>query len=157
MYILQKKKQVYEICIHNLFFSNIRQGLGFILSCLGILFFLLMFHYKLRSIKESSSPRRPCSNVMFFSSFLIFLLSLVLFLIFNNVKDEQIFITNVLYHIALSIFLIFLPRYYISQNPCLKLYVSVYHHQPPPILPWGLPENFDLNSVKLICVQQLQE
>ena len=145
------------ICINNLFFSNIRQGLGFILSCLGILFFLLMFHFKLRSIKESSSPRKPCSNVMFFSFFLIFLLSLVFFLMFNNVKDEQIFITNVLYHIALSIFLIFLPRYYISQNPCLKLYVSVYHHQPPPILPWGLPENFDLNSVKLICVQQLQE
>ena len=48
---------------------------------------------------------------------------------------------------------ILVPRYSISQDPILKFYVSVYHHQPPPVLPWQLPDNFDHNSVKLITVK----
>ena len=44
---------------------------------------------------------------------------------------------------------ILIPKYYICQNHNMKLYVSVYHHHPPPVLPWQLPNNFDLKSVKL--------
>ena len=55
---------------------------------------------------------------------------------------------------AIMIFIIF-PKYVISQNQNLQLYVRVYHHQPPPVLPWQLPENFDSGSVKLIIVQNV--
>ena len=52
------------------------------------------------------------------------------------------------------IFILF-PKYVISQNQNLQLYVSVYHHHPPPVLPWQLPENFDCGSVKLTIVQKI--
>ena len=52
---------------------------------------------------------------------------------------------------------ILVPKHYINQNPNLKLYVSVYNHQPPPVLPWQLPSNFDHNSVKLICAKYKNE
>ena len=49
------------------------------------------------------------------------------------------------------------PRYYISQNHNLKVYLSVYHHQPPPVLPWQLPDDFDPNSVVLTIVPHENE
>ena len=42
---------------------------------------------------------------------------------------------------------IFIPKYYIHQNENLILYVKLYHQIPAPVLPWQLPENFDLKSV----------
>ena len=125
------------------------------MSCLGILFYLLVFYCKLHSIKDSST-RKPCSYFILFLFCLIVLLLLVFILVFfptEHFKGDNIIITNIIYHVTLSIFVIILPKYYISQNPCLNLYVSVYHKQPPPILPWQLPENFDSDKVKLIYVQ----
>ena len=54
----------------------------------------------------------------------------------------------------LSIFFTFIliPKYIINENENFKLYVSVYHWVPAPILPWQLPEYFDPKSVSLICV-----
>ena len=42
---------------------------------------------------------------------------------------------------------IFIPKYYIHQNENLIMYVKLYHQIPAPVLPWQLPENFDLKSV----------
>ena len=67
--------------------------------------------------------------------------------------------TNNIYLIHVKILLftiisfIFIPKYYIDQNDKLKLYVSVYHRVPAPVLPWQLPKNFDQKSVKLTCVK----
>jgi hypothetical protein len=55
------------------------------------------------------------------------------------------------------ILFICIPKYFINRNENLKLYVSVYHHHPPPVLPWQVPSNFDPNSVKLIIVQSKKE
>ena len=48
-------------------------------------------------------------------------------------------------------------KYLISQNPNLKLYVSIYHHQPPPVLPWQLADDFELGDIKLIVVKKKHE
>ena len=52
---------------------------------------------------------------------------------------------------TIIIFIIF-PKYIIIQNENLQLYVSVYHHYPPPVLPWQLPENFNSGNVQLTIV-----
>ena len=61
-------------------------------------------------------------------------------------------IPRLLYCFTVAIFGIFLPKYYISQNPSLKIYTNVYHQHPPPILPWQVPENFNPRSVELIYI-----
>ena len=66
----------------------------------------------------------------------------------NNVYMLQIH--NILITILMFIFI---PKYYINQNYNPKLYVSVYHWQPAPVLPWQLPDNFDDKSVKLKCIK----
>ena len=55
-------------------------------------------------------------------------------------------------HIRDILAFILIPKYFINQNENLKLYVSVYHLVPAPVLPWQLPSNFDPNSVKLTYV-----
>ena len=50
-----------------------------------------------------------------------------------------------------------MPQYFINRNENFKLYVSVYHHHPPFVLPWQLPSNFDSNSVKLLYVKSNEE
>ena len=72
-------------------------------------------------------------------------------------KENMIIDDHIFYLFNMAIFCIMLPKYYVNQNPSLKLYLSVYHHQPGPVLPWQLPNNFDPNSVKLICVQHKSE
>ena len=52
---------------------------------------------------------------------------------------------------------ILLPKYFIDQNKNLKLYVSVYHWVPAPVLPWQLPRNFNPNSVNLVCVNHPED
>ena len=114
-----------------------------------------MFHCKLHSIKEPTPPRKSNSWMIFSRTHFVFVviagiifvsISLTIF----NFEDSQ---DRILLHVYLlfniAILFIILPRYYISQNHNLKLYLSVYHQIPPPVLPWQLPENFDPNSVKL--------
>jgi hypothetical protein len=58
-------------------------------------------------------------------------------------KEDLVIDDHIFYLINMVLFCILLPLYYIKQVPTLKLYVSVYHHQPPPVLPWQVPEHFD--------------
>ena len=58
-------------------------------------------------------------------------------------KENLIIDDHIFYLLNMVLFCILLPLYYINQVPALKLYVSVYHHQPPPVLPWQVPEHFD--------------
>ena len=51
------------------------------------------------------------------------------------------------------ILFILIPKYFINQDENLKLYLSVYHHHPPPALPWQLPEGFDPQTVQLRIVK----
>ena len=78
---------------------------------------------------------------------IIFLSSIV------HIYDEETFISHVKYFVTIFYLWIFLPKYYINQNPSLKLYVNYYHYQPAPILPWQLPKNFDPDSVELNIVR----
>ena len=70
-----------------------------------------------------------------------------------HIYKEDNSISHVKYFVTMLYLWIFLPKYYINQNPSLKLYVSYYHHQPAPILPWQLPNNFDPDSVELNIVK----
>ena len=48
-------------------------------------------------------------------------------------KENLIIDDHIFYLLNMVLFCILLPLYYINQVPTLKLYVSVYHHQPPPV------------------------
>ena len=96
------------------------------------------------------------SKILIFHIFLTFLLGLSSFFSFRNSPNIDYFI-HIKSIITVTIISIIIPKYYMNQNPNLKLYVSVYHHQPPPVLPWQLPEHFDHNSVKLICISYNDE
>ena len=108
-----------------------------------------MFQRNLRTIKELNQSRNTFS-----SSFLFFVIAGTLFLGTNVVLKNYFKIAalntpqaSIIFNNTLAFILV--PKYYISQNRNLKLYASVYHHYPPPVLPWQLPDNFDLKSVKL--------
>ena len=113
-----------------------------------------MFNFKLHTIKDTSSKKPHLHYILFTVTFTT-LISLA-FGVIDDVGNIAIK-TRFLYCFIVTIFGIFLPKYYISQNPSLKLYVSVYHHHPPPVLPWQLPDNFNPNSVELVCVQSIKE
>ena len=73
---------------------------------------------------------------------------------FSNVQN--IYFSYILHLISVAFVHILLPKYYISQDPILRFYVSVYHHHPPPVLSWQLPENID-PDVKLIVANLKNE
>ena len=109
--------------------------------------FVLRHHMKLHEINESEkSLAKYVIHIIIQCLFLI-----VLFLAFLEVgvQEKYIFIAHLKHFVCMLYFLIFLPKYYIHQNPSLKLYVKYYHYQPAPILPWQVPNNFDPDSVKL--------
>ena len=77
-------------------------------------------------------------------------------IIITQQRDIMVPHLNVL--CIVTILYIIVPKLYIiNKNRNLKLYVSVYHQQPPPALPWQLPDYFDPNSVKLIFVEHKAE
>ena len=137
--------------------SIIRSGLGWILCTGGDLFFVFIFHCNLRTIEEPvPTTSRSNSLMKFLSRFkVVFAVTSgitfvsVVFLIFNFDGSHDIIWLNVFLLVHTIIIFIFIPRYYFSQNPNFKLYLSFYHHQPPPVLPWQLPSDFDPNSVIL--------
>ena len=51
---------------------------------------------------------------------------------------------------------ILIPKYIINENLNLKLYVSVYHWVPAPVLPWQLPKNYS-TSVNLVVLSYENE
>ena len=135
-------------------FSVIVSGIGWILSTIGIIFFLITFHYKLHSIKEPAVYLN--AMVEFFSkanyiyaTIVGFLFTAICLIVFSNrdYQDQVQLHVRVLF--LMAIFFIVIFKYYINQNHNLKLYLRVYHQIPAPVLPWQLPDNFDPNSVKL--------
>ena len=81
----------------------------------------------------------------------------ITFVILNLQNSTNVYSLHIFVISHVIVIFILLPKYYISQNHNLNLYLSVYHCQPPPVLPWQLPNNFDPNSVKLIFVQHKNE
>ena len=129
-------------------FSIIRNDFGLYLGVFCIIVFVLRHRMKLHEINDSTSKKS-------LAKYLIHIIIQCLFLTFlflaslDSIEENHIFIAHLKHFVLMLYFLIFLPKYYIHQNPSLKLYVSYYHHQPAPILPWQVPNNFDPDSVKL--------
>ena len=135
--------------------SLIRNGLGLSLSTLGILFLFLLHHVNLRTIKEPSNTRYPrisYSSMKLTVSFSLVLLFQAIASLFSILFTWNIYVLHIRNILSLFFAFVLIPKYFINQNENLKLYVSVYHWVPAPLLPWQLPKNFNPNSVKLICV-----
>ena len=133
-------------------FSIFKNGFGWILCNLGILTLVLKFRLNLHSLEEETQPR----TTRITRKFLCVLFGIITFIttsVYLSYSSNNLFIQHLHNLLNIAIVFICIPKYFINQNDNLKLYVSVYHHQPPPVLPWQLPSNFDPNSVKLITVQ----
>ena len=141
----------------------VRSGLGWILCLIGSLSFVVFFYCKLHSIKETTNSTRNDSWIVFsrfnnvFVLITAFLFVSIIFLTFNFDGNSDIVFLNVFVLMHTAILFIFLTRHHFSQNPNFKFYLGIYHHQPPPVLPWQLPYNFDPNSVKLKFVLHKNE
>jgi hypothetical protein len=126
-------------------------GLGFVLIIVGILSLVLSFHLKLHSINEDPIV----SKTWFGFSKTKTLVSLIMGVVLSTdvfFDTEEMFLTYLRINCVMILYII-IPRYgMIEPNRNFELYFSIYHHQPPPVLPWQLPTNFDPNSVKLIVV-----
>ena len=135
--------------------SLIRNGLGLSLSTLGILFLFLLHHVNLRTIKEPSNTRYPrisYSSMKLTVSFSLVLLFQAIASLFSILFTWNIYVLHIRNILSLFFAFVLIPKYFINQNENLKLYVSVYHWVPAPLLPWQLPKIFNPNSVKLICI-----
>ena len=135
-------------------FSWVKNGAGYLFFIIGSLFFFLLFHFKLHTIKESSS-RNPLEMFSIHSliGFFFLIIYIVFRLIYFNLDfNENVIADHIFYLINVSLFCIIVPKYYINQIPNLKLYASVYFHQPPPVFSWHLPQNYDSNSVNIDIV-----
>ena len=116
---------------------------------------MMKFQCNLRSIEDQARPKHILSAKS--ATFCFFGIAFLTTNIILRSQYEMENFTFLHFHILLNIALIFIlfPKYVISQNQNLQLYVSVYHYHPPPVLPWQLPENFDSGSVKLTIVQNI--
>ena len=120
------------------------------------LYFLIKVRCNLRSIEDETKARKPLTRKSILVCFFIiaFLATIILILRQGYEMENTTFLHfNILLN-TVMIFIVF-PKYVISQNENLQLYVSVYHHHPPPVLPWQLPENFDCGSVKLTIAKKI--
>lgn len=125
-------------------------GLGFAISSAGIIFMLFMFQKNLHSIKEPEIKKdRILGSLKFVFCFFIAVLIIAISVVSPFDDTSNIYLIHVKIILFTIIIFIFIPKYYINQNDKLKLYVSVYHRVPAPVLPWQLPKNFDQKSVKL--------
>ena len=137
-------------------FSLVRNGLGLGLGTLGILWLLLFHQVNLRTIKESPKTKYPwisCSSLKLTFSLMFLILFQASTVLFSFLFTWNIYVLHLRFILNFFIAFILIPKYFINQNENLKLYVSVYHWVPAPILPWQLPENNIPNSVKLICIK----
>ena len=136
-------------------FSLVRNGLGFGLSTLGILLLLLHYHVNLRTMKEPPKTRYSWisySSRKFTISFMVIIFFLTMIVLFSFLFTWNIYVLHIKNILIVFLSYVLIPKYFIHQNENLKLYVSVYHWKPAPLLPWQLPKHFDHKSVKLICV-----
>ena len=137
-------------------FSIFKNGYGWFICNLGILTFILKFRLNLHSLEEETQPRTTFRTTRIIFKFISVLFGIITFIttsVLLSYSSNNLFIQHLHNLLNIAIVFICIPKYFINQNDNLKLYVSVYHHQPPPVLPWQLPSNFDPNSVKLITVQ----
>ena len=142
-----------------IFFSFVGNGLGFVLTSLAILLLSLLHRLNLHTIKEPRKTNYPLYltclkpetvKLTIFFVFMIFFLCITM--LFSFIFTWNIYVLHIRDILGLFFAFILIPKYFINQNENLKLYVSVYHLVPAPVLPWQLPSNFDPNSVKLVCV-----
>ena len=77
----------------------------------------------------------------------IFLAVMIIFFPYEDNNAKNLLVPHVQILLFTTTVGIFIPKYYILQNENLILYVKLYHQVPAPVLPWQLPENFDLKSV----------
>ena len=147
--------------MHLYTFSLVQNGLGFALTIFGILWLLSIFQRNLHTIREKPPTRNSLILRYLSSKFVIFCI-VVTFIIgvstlFPFHESPNIYFVHINNILTVTFVAILFPKYNIKQDPNMKLYVSVYHCQPPPVLPWQLPRNFNQNSVKLICVSHKKE
>ena len=142
-----------------IFFSFVGNGLGFVLTTLAILLLSLLHRVNLHTIKEPRKTNYPLyltclkSETLKLSIFFMFMIFfLCITMLFSFIFTWNIYVLHIRSNLILSFAFILLPKYFINQNENLKLYVSVYHWVPAPVLPWQLPKNFNTDSVNLICV-----
>ena len=132
-------------------FSIVKTGLGEILTFVSIVTFIGLFRRNLYTFKDPQRIRK--SSIFLSNKFNIacvlgsFVCIFCVFLKFDDGKN--FFLTHAQILMYVITLCIFVPKYYISQNENLELYVSLYHQIPAPVLPWQLPENFNHNSVQL--------
>ena len=72
---------------------------------------------------------------------------MIIFFPFEDNDAKNLLVTHAQLLLFTTLICIFMPKYYIHQNENLTLYVKLYHQIPAPVLPWQLPENFDLRTV----------
>ena len=133
----------------------VKNGLGYGLCAMTTLLLSLLHHLNLRKIKEPPKTRYlwiSYSSLKFtiFSMFLILILAATV--LFPFLFRFNIYVLHIKDILSLFITFVLIPKYFINQNENLKLYVSVYHWVPAPVLPWQLPKNFDPNTVRLVFV-----
>ena len=145
-----------------IFFSFVRNGLGFGLTSLAILWLLLLQRVNLRTIKEQRKTNYPLYMTFLKSetmkltiAFMLLVFFLCIIVLFSFIFTWNIYVLHLRRNLILLFAIIILPKYFINQNENLKLYVSVYHWVPAPVLPWQLSKDFNSNSVNLICVNYL--
>ena len=135
-------------------FSDIHMGLGFAISSAGIICMLFVFQRNLHTIEEPQIKKgRILGSLKFVFAFFTAVLIIAVSVVSSFDDTNNIYLIHVKIILFTIICFIFVPKYYINQNDKLKLYVSVYHRVPAPVLPWQLPKNFDKKSVKLTCVK----
>ena len=143
-------------------FSIVKDGLGQVLILIGITIFIIQFNRNLHSIRDPDVEKfkkkldKKISSIFlskYFRTACFFGIFLVVMIIFFPYKDnnaKNILVPHIQMLLFTTIQCIFMPKYYIRQNENLILYVKLYHQIPAPVLPWQLPENFDLKSVNLV-------
>ena len=119
------------------------------IATFALKFFWCIISYQGKKCNKSPLYWRVAKYLIHIIIQCLFLIILFLTFLEIGVQEKYIFIAHLKHFVCMLYFLIFLPKYYIHQNPSLKLYVKYYHYQPAPILPWQVPNNFDPDSVKL--------
>ena len=141
--------------LHSCIFSFVKNGLGYGLCVVASLSLVILHRVNLRTIKDL--PKTTYLWISYSSlKFSIFSVILSLIsaatLLFPFPFGFNVYVLHIKNILRLFFTFVLFPKYFINQNENLKLYVSVYHWVPAPVLPWQLPRNFDPNAVKLVFV-----
>ena len=122
----------------------------------GITIFIIQFNRNLHSIRDPDVEKikkkldKKISSIFLSKYFRtacffgIFSAVMIIFFRYEEKDIDNILVTHFQILFFTTTIGIFIPKYYIHQNENLILYVKLYHQIPAPVLPWQLPENFDL-------------